>query len=84
MRVPHPKPTPAVASRLLESIFSRFLGLASQANTCHRFAVKEESRKTKSKGQKLAQVEIDHTPNFLTAQADAKLTNDTERFREDS
>ncbi len=32
---------PAVASRLFESIFTRSLGLASQANTCHRFAAKD-------------------------------------------
>ncbi len=55
---------PAVASRLFESIFSRYLGLASQASTCHRFAVKEELRKTISKGQKLAQMEIDHNSDF--------------------
>ncbi len=36
-------PTPVVASRLFESIYSRSLGLASQASTCHRFAVKNKA-----------------------------------------
>jgi hypothetical protein len=55
-----------------ETVFSRSQGLASQANTCHRFAVKEEPSKLSSIGQKPVPTEINHNFNFSAAKLNSQ------------
>lgn len=55
-----------------------FLGLTSQASTCHRFAVKEEPSKTSSIGQELAITDIDYSSKLLLTWSILRITYETE------